>query len=117
MAEQRRHGRIVPAALFGEERFGYRLAGSSPKRFPKIPYQRRPSIRVIQNSSIPIPRVLGAGIIALAVNVLLLGLASHFGIDTAGGAFQRLIKLWTTPLFVAVRYGWCRYSMVAIAIP
>ena len=72
---------------------------------------------MIQNSSIPIPRVLGAGIIALAVNVLLLGLASHFGIDTAGGAFQRLIKLWTTPLFVAVRYGWCRYSMVAIAIP
>jgi hypothetical protein len=48
-----------------------------------------------------IPRVLVAGIVALAANMLLLGLADHFGIVTARGGFQRLVKLWTTPWLVA----------------
>lgn len=45
--------------------------------------------------------------------MLLLGLASYFGIDTAGGAFQRLVKLWTTPLFVAggVDILWSRLQL------
>jgi len=48
-----------------------------------------------------IPRVLVAGIVALAVNMLLLWLADRFGIVTARGGFQRLVKLWTTPWLVA----------------
>lgn len=48
-----------------------------------------------------IVRVLLAGTVALAVNMILLWLADHFGIVTARGGFQRLIKLWTTPGLVA----------------
>lgn len=61
-----------------------------------------------------IPRVLAAGIVALAANMLLLWLADHFGIVTARGGFQRLVKLWTTPWLVA---GGRRYSLVTLAAP
>ena len=44
-----------------------------------------------------VSRVLVAGIVALAVNMLLLWFADRFGIVTARGGFQRLVKLWTTP--------------------
>lgn len=42
-------------------------------------------------------RALLAGMIALAVNFLLLSLADRLGIVTARGGFQRLVKLWTGP--------------------
>lgn len=43
-------------------------------------------------------RAMLAGLIALAVNFLLLGLADRLGIVTARGGFQRLVKLWTGPV-------------------
>jgi hypothetical protein len=43
-------------------------------------------------------RALLAGLVALAVNFLLLGLADRLGIVTARGGFQRLVKLWTGPV-------------------
>ncbi|GLK86893.1 hypothetical protein [Ancylobacter defluvii] len=42
-------------------------------------------------------KALLAGLVALAVNFLLLGLADRFGVVTARGGFQRLVKLWTGP--------------------
>ncbi|ADH88316.1 hypothetical protein Snov_0994 [Ancylobacter novellus DSM 506] len=43
-------------------------------------------------------RALLAGLVALAVNFSLLGLADRVGIVTARGGFQRLVKLWAAPL-------------------
>ncbi|MFD2029173.1 hypothetical protein ACFSKM_00325 [Ancylobacter dichloromethanicus] len=43
-------------------------------------------------------RALLAGLVGLAVNFLLLGLADRFGIVTARGGFQRLVKMWTGPV-------------------
>lgn len=43
-------------------------------------------------------RALLAGMVALTVNFLLLGLADGLGIVNVRGGFQRLVKLWTAPL-------------------
>ena len=43
-------------------------------------------------------KALLAGMVALAVNFLLLGLADRAGIVTARGGFQRLVKLWAGPV-------------------
>lgn len=43
-------------------------------------------------------RALLAGLVALAVNFFLLGLADRLGIVTARRGFQRLVKLWTGPV-------------------
>lgn len=58
-------------------------------------------------------RVLVAGAVALAVNMILLWLADHFGIVTARGGFQRLTKLWTTPWLVATGADalWSRWQL------
>lgn len=60
-----------------------------------------------------IMRVLVAGTVALAVNMILLWLADHFGIVTARGGFQRLTKLWTTPWLVATGADalWSRWQL------
>lgn len=43
-------------------------------------------------------RALLSGMVALAVNFLLLRLADRLGIVTARGGFQLLVKLWTGPV-------------------
>lgn len=57
---------------------------------------------------------LAAGVLALAVNFAVLLSADALGIVTARGGFQRLVKLWLGPAFVAAGVD---RSWSAMALP